>query len=252
MVEPSVFKMIIDMINDDPDYIATYYRKEYDIIIVETATIERCVSMYGPYKQIATIYANNNGIDVRRNNGTPWKSIPWSTYTDGVLMECLTDLPISIQPCKTKGLQAKTFLNTGDYMITCFKDEFAFLSNFWPCMVEYEGIIFPSSEHAFQAAKTDNLEDRERIAALNSPGKAKRAGKNMKLREGWAGKRVDVMREILRIKFSDPDLRRLLVATRPHELIEGNNWGDRFWGVSGGKGENTLGKLLMEVRDNAG
>jgi predicted NAD-dependent protein-ADP-ribosyltransferase YbiA (DUF1768 family) len=33
------------------------------------------------------------------------------------------------------------------------------------------------------------------------------------------------------------------------EIVEENSWGDTFWGVSGGKGRNELGKLLMKIRD---
>ena len=50
----------------------------------------------------------------------------------------------------------------------------------------------------------------------------------------------------------DIDLRSLLVATGDRELIEGNTWGDTFWGVdkNTGQGENHLGRILMELRDH--
>ena len=62
------------------------------------------------------------------------------------------------------------------------------------------------------------------------------------------GQRLEVMLKLLRLKFADPALAGRLLATGDTELVEGNHWGDRYWGVSGGIGENHLGKLLMQVR----
>jgi len=59
---------------------------------------------------------------------------------------------------------------------------------------------------------------------------------------------MQMMEELLRLKFESPELRKLLLETGEHELIEGNNWGDRFWGVVDGVGDNHLGKLLMKIR----
>ena len=39
-----------------------------------------------------------------------------------------------------------------------------------------------------------------------------------------------------------------LLATGKATLVEGNSWGDTFWGVCRGKGKNMLGKILMRVR----
>jgi predicted NAD-dependent protein-ADP-ribosyltransferase YbiA (DUF1768 family) len=57
------------------------------------------------------------------------------------------------------------------------------------------------------------------------------------------------MEEILRMKFADERLRDKLTSTAPVELVEGNWWGDTFWGVCKGVGENHLGRLLMKIRD---
>ena len=56
------------------------------------------------------------------------------------------------------------------------------------------------------------------------------------------------MRSLLLQKFSALDMRKKLIATCQAPLVEGNHWGDIFWGVCDGKGENNLGKLLMETR----
>ena len=58
------------------------------------------------------------------------------------------------------------------------------------------------------------------------------------------------MRDVLRLKFADEVMAAKLLATGDAELVEGNTWGDRFWGVSGGNGLNWLGRLLMEVRSD--
>lgn len=132
--------------------------------------------------------------------------------------------------------------------ITSFSGEFAFLSNFACCRVEVDGIIFPTTEHAFQASKTTDIAARKQIALLMTPGKAKRFGRTLTLRKDWDLVRVEVMRSILQKKFSQEPFKSLLIATGDRELIEGNTWGDKFWGVCNGEGFNTLGNLLMEIR----
>jgi len=135
-------------------------------------------------------------------------------------------------------------------MIDKFEGRHRFLSNFYLHQMTFENILYPSSEHAYQAAKTLDVSLRLGIANLPSPGKAKKAGKNLELREDWEDVKVDIMREILNIKFQDPELQTKLLDTGYHELVEGNTWGDTFWGVCGGEGQNWLGKLLMKIRQN--
>lgn len=133
--------------------------------------------------------------------------------------------------------------------INNFRGEFDFLSNFTPCPIRYEGILYPSVEHAFQGCKCARPEDRAKIAMLATPALAKKAGRRVQMREDWDLVKVGVMRELLRIKFSNPALREKLLATGDAVLIEGNTWNDTFWGVCRGQGENNLGRLLMDVRD---
>lgn len=133
--------------------------------------------------------------------------------------------------------------------IASFKGPHSFLSNFHPAPLTYEGILYQTSEHAFQAAKTLDVEARKKIAALSTAGKAKAAGKKVALRANWNDIRVDIMREIVTIKFdTHPDLARELLATDDAELVEGNTWNDTFWGVCRNNGLNHLGKILMEIR----
>jgi len=139
-------------------------------------------------------------------------------------------------------------MEQGIMKIGGFFNEFRFLSNFWPCQIAWMGIDFPSTEHAYQAAKTTDMEERERIASLPKPRDAKRAGYKVQLRPEWDEIRLGIMRELLQLKFSDPELRKALVVTDPAHLEETNSWGDTFWGVCNGEGENHLGRILMELR----
>ena len=138
-------------------------------------------------------------------------------------------------------------------MINCFEREYAFLSNFYPSPIEYEGIKYPTVEAAFQAAKTPDLHMKMTIATAEHPGKAKRMGRKVILREDWEEIKDQVMEDCLRLKFSDPILREKLLATGDEELEEGNWWHDNYWGSCycsrcGDVGKNKLGYLLMKIR----
>lgn len=134
--------------------------------------------------------------------------------------------------------------------IEAFTGPYFFLSNFSHSPVEFEGEVYPTVEHAYAAAKTQDPNERERIRFAITPGEAKRIGRQVALRSGWDDVRVDVMRGLLAKKFVvDSDLALKLQATGDAELLEGNTWGDRFWGVCGGQGRNQLGQLLMERRE---
>lgn len=140
-------------------------------------------------------------------------------------------------------------------MIDNFHGEYRFLSNFYMTPIDYEGIVYPSTEHAFQAAKTFNHEMRVFISKLATSGQSKRQGRLVELREDWEQVKDNVMLNILRIKFSDQSLKRRLINTGLEPLIEGNTWHDNYWGSCEcskcGKhmGKNILGKLLMQVRE---
>ena len=137
-------------------------------------------------------------------------------------------------------------------MITEFTGYYRFLSNFYPAPVQYQGMEYPSVEHAFQAAKTDNLQERAAIQKLETPGQAKKAGKSVSLRSDWESVKVSIMDALLQQKFrAGSSLARELEQTGEQELLEGNTWGDTFWGTTlSGRGQNQLGKLLMEIRSN--
>ena len=132
--------------------------------------------------------------------------------------------------------------------ILSFTREYRFLSNFWLCEVPYQGIIYPSSEHAYQAAKSPVTEVRMRIRDLKKPIQAKRYGDDLPRIQPISA-RVSVMREIVRSKFFyNTHLAAKLLATNNRHLIEGNTWGDEFWGCVNGHGDNRLGTILEQVR----
>lgn len=133
-------------------------------------------------------------------------------------------------------------------IINSFKGQYSFLSNFYPVQVEIEGIVYPSVEHAYVAMKTMDIELRKQISLMETAGKVKRMGRTLNIRSDWDHIKLPVMFGLLRLKFQKPELKLLLISTGDSHLEEGNWWGDTFWGVCKGVGENNLGKLLMRVR----
>lgn len=134
-------------------------------------------------------------------------------------------------------------------MITQFKDRYRFLSNFWMAPVKYDGVDYCSVEHGYQAAKTLDEIWRDKIRAQMSPGMAKKIGKKVPVREDWDAIKLSVMEDLVRQKFTNSIvLRRWLLETGNQKLVEGNAWGDTFWGVYKGVGENHLGEILMKIR----
>lgn len=123
------------------------------------------------------------------------------------------------------------------------------------------GAVYPTVEHAYQAAKTLDAGWRERIRLAPDPLTAKRLGRDCPLREGWDAMRVRVMTELVRTKFKDPALRARLLATGERPLIEGEHARDLFWGQMpqwdekarrmAWVGENHLGHILTLVRKEA-
>lgn len=133
-----------------------------------------------------------------------------------------------------------------------FDGKYAFLSNFYPCDVfsVEDMLIYPSVEHAFQAAKVKDVETKRAFQVAPSPAAAKRLGKQVPLRDDWEDIKLDVMYNLVWSKFvNNSELRYKLISTDDAELVEGNTWGDTFWGVCKGTGNNHLGEILMNVRD---
>ena len=152
--------------------------------------------------------------------------------------------------------------------INGFKDEFRWLSNFQKIdSFEYDGLIYDNVECFYVAMKVHKnntsrvkqnqssinlveVNTREYISKL-PPNKAKVFGRHVQIRHDWEDIKLKVMEYGLRIKFNQPKMKELLIATRDIEIFETNHWGDRYWGVDmSGVGENNLGKLIMKIRDS--
>lgn len=133
-----------------------------------------------------------------------------------------------------------------------FRGAYGFLSNFHPAEFVWEGILWKNSEAAYQGAKTGIRDTLHEFSKMDSPAKAKRAGKTVAMRPDWGKVKVRIMRDIVFAKFNqNPDLKEQLLATGNSQLEEGNEWKDTFWGVCppySDFGNNHLGQILMQLR----
>jgi len=141
-----------------------------------------------------------------------------------------------------------------DLPITRFSGKYySFLSNFYPHRISYDGLTGSTLEHVFQALKTEDRQWRKRILEAPSAGVAKRLGRECPIRPEWYEIQVPLMKQLLLEKFKNPGLANMLLHTGERHLQEGNLWHDKFWGHcycgDCGHGENMLGKLLMQVRE---
>lgn len=131
-----------------------------------------------------------------------------------------------------------------------FQGKLWFCSNFFPSSIEVDGVSYRTMEHAFQASKTLDPKLREHIRKQVKAAHAKKEGRKVPLRSGWDEMKVQVMRDLVRQKFNfHQSLKERLLATGDRHLEEKNTWGDVFWGTYDGVGENWLGRILMEIRE---
>lgn len=133
-------------------------------------------------------------------------------------------------------------------MINEFKGEYSWLSNFFECPVTYGTHTYRSVEHAYQSLKAVRGDDQNWVANAKTPGMAKQRGRTIEMVPDWDKNKRQVMALLLISKFADPVMRAKLLATGLEPLVEGNTWGDRYWGTVEGEGHNYLGRLLMDVR----
>ena len=131
-----------------------------------------------------------------------------------------------------------------------FRDEYDFLSNSHPAEILYDGLTFSCAEAAFQAARCPQMSDKKRIAQGDG-SRAKMIASRIEPAPGWDERKLAVMEDILRAKFTQhPGLARKLKDTGSAVLINGISGKDRFWGrdLYTDQGENHLGRLLMKLR----
>ena len=131
-------------------------------------------------------------------------------------------------------------------------EQYAFLSNFELVDIEFRGYIYPSVEHAYQSAKSDDTEWKRKCQDREiKPGKIKSSAKHITAVDGWNQLRLKVMKECIRKKFQQEPYKQMLLDTGDKYIQEGNHWFDAFWGVrvDNDKGQNHLGKIIMDIRD---
>lgn len=132
-------------------------------------------------------------------------------------------------------------------------DEYGEFSNFAAFPIKLDGLVWPTSEHYFQAQKFDDVTYREKIRKAKTPMIAAQLGRDrkMKLRRDWESVKVDIMFKAVAAKFSQyQELKNQLLETGDARLVEHTD-NDSYWGDGGnGQGRNMLGQLLMKVRDN--
>jgi len=137
-------------------------------------------------------------------------------------------------------------------MIKEFQNEYRWLSNFAPVDIVLNGRIFSSVEHAYMSEKSDDLSWKETCAnSLYTAGQIKKLSGGIVLKSGWDDIKLSVMERCLRQKFNQNPYKAKLMKTKYEHIQEGNMWNDKFWGVclKTGKGENNLGKLIMQIRE---
>jgi ribA/ribD-fused uncharacterized protein len=136
-------------------------------------------------------------------------------------------------------------------MITQFIDEYRWLSNFQSVQIKYDGRTYPSVEHAYVSAKSNDDGWKQLCTSSKyRAGDLKKVSKDIELREDWEDVKVFIMYDLLKLKFVQEPFKTKLLNTGDMELIEGNYWGDTFYGVDMNKdeGQNILGRLIMKIR----
>jgi len=140
-------------------------------------------------------------------------------------------------------------------VINRFRGEHFCLSNCYPAPTPHRGRLFPTSEHAYMAARTNDADATAAILATTDPLEAQKIGRAATQVDDWDQLRFEVMEEVVTAKFThNPDLAAKLAATAGAILVEGNTWHDQTWGSCTCDqhrdipGNNALGVILMAVR----
>ena len=174
-------------------------------------------------------------------------------------LDCPFDTIHAIEEIKDEYLRTLCVKEVKPMEVIRFKKEdfkYGCFSNFYPSIIEYEGLRYNSLESAFQAAKTSNQEDRIKLSRMN-PGHAKRYGRQVSLRSDWEEVKVDIMTELIRNKaFHNPEFCKALIDSKGAYIVEDTTgWHDNYWGDCQCGNcrlkfkHNVLGKCLMKVRD---
>ncbi len=137
-------------------------------------------------------------------------------------------------------------------MIFKFQKEHRWLSNFAPVQIVLDGFEYPSVEHAYISAKSDEAVWKEFCTSKDiEPKWVKKMSGLIKINPDWELEKLHVMKACLIQKYHTEPYRTKLLEKGDQYIQEGNNWGDKFWGVclETNTGENILGKLIMKIRE---
>lgn len=128
-------------------------------------------------------------------------------------------------------------------------------SNLYRRSMTFEGVTYPTAEHAYQSAKPREDKVREWLLAAPSPSLLAMAAHGLyyyNITPGWSQNRRERMRQVVLAKFTQhPDLAEILLSTGSAAIIESpttDSEVNRRWGIVNGKGTNWLGLILMDVR----
>lgn len=129
---------------------------------------------------------------------------------------------------------------------------YGYFSNFAAYPISLQGKTWPTTEHYFQAQKFAGTPHEELIRQAQTAREAAQMGRerNRPLRSDWEQIKDEIMRVALYAKFTQHlDLQQKLLATGTAQIIE-HTKNDSYWGDGGdGSGQNKLGQLLMQIRD---
>lgn len=127
------------------------------------------------------------------------------------------------------------------------------LDNKTLCELKFNDMIYPSAENAFQSSRFTDFKMRQKFTYL-TPYEAEYRGNRFKTTvNDWELSKINIMRDILTLKFSEPEMKKLLLATGNDNIVIVNHNHEHEWGVCTcqqchNTGENMLGKLLMDLR----
>lgn len=160
--------------------------------------------------------------------------------------------------------QYKSYVQWDDKNIKGFFGEYFYLSNFKLADVYFDGLLYPTSEHAYMAAKTEKFIERYPLVYTSdlykkhiglTAAEAREYGQKVTLRPNWDEVKYDYMLAIVFDKFwRNKDLQEKLLSTGDKYLEESCHWHDLYWAKCycpkhNGEGQNMLGKILMKVRE---
>jgi ribA/ribD-fused uncharacterized protein len=187
-----------------------------------------------------------------RNSCSPLLSLLFLVSTNtSILAQAPPNLaaPIALAPEKTPNWDEKfegVVHDTNN--IAGFVAEYRWLSNYYPCKVEWDGRVYGSAEAAYHSGKYP-VADRDVFTRLD-PDPARKLSRTKPYdTAAWEIRKLSTMRAVVWAKFSqNPELATKLLATGSRHLEETNWWGDKIWGVYRGEGQNLLGKIIMDTR----